>query len=354
MRRRDFLFATSAGMLAGAGWAATGAPRVLTAANDRQNNAWLVALDAQAHEVFRLPLPTRGHAAAAHPHRAEAVVFARRPGLFGMVLDCAGDGAVSANLTLPEGRHFFGHGAFTADGRHLLTTENDYDANEGRIGIWDTSDGYRRIDEVASGGVGPHEIIRLPDGAFAVANGGIQTHPDYGRTKLNLPTMRPNLTYLNAQAQVVEQVAPPDALHQNSIRHIGVDAQGRVAVALQWQGPVRQVVPLLALHTRGGALQFVDHPDTARLKHYAGSIAFTPDQRQIVLTGPKGDYILRFDARTAAPLDGLALPQPSGVAAFGDRLAVTVKHGIALEKPGGFEIAQADDQLIWDNHLVSL
>lgn len=340
-------------MLATASWAETGAPKLLSAANDAMNRAWLVGLTATGAQAFRLPLPARGHAAAAHPHLAEAVFFARRPGQFGAVLDCA-SGAVKVDLAIPEGRHFYGHGAFTADGHYLLTTENEIDTGAGRIGIWDTTQGYRRVAEVSSGGIGPHEIIRLPDGTFAVANGGIHTHPDYGRTKLNLPTMRPNLSYLSAEGTMLDQVSPPDALHQNSIRHMDVDAQGRVVIALQWQGPPRQTVPLMARHQRGQDLQFADHPDTARLKHYAGSIAASADGRQIAVTGPKGNYVLLFDGDTGAPMGGHALPTPSGVAAQNGNLVVTVKNGLARLRNDSLQITQAGDGLSWDNHLVAL
>ena len=49
-----------------------------------------------------------------------------------------------------------------------------------------------------SGGIGPHEILRLPGARLlAIANGGIHTRPDTGREKLNLDTMRPNLTLMD-------------------------------------------------------------------------------------------------------------------------------------------------------------
>ena len=51
------------------------------------------------------------------------MAFARRPGTFALVIDCA-EGREVARLHTPEGRHFYGHGAFTPDGGLLFTTEN--------------------------------------------------------------------------------------------------------------------------------------------------------------------------------------------------------------------------------------
>ena len=47
--------------------------------------------------------------------------------------------------------------------------------------------GFRRIGEFDNHGIGTHDISVSDDGRMLViANGGIETHPDFGRTKLNL------------------------------------------------------------------------------------------------------------------------------------------------------------------------
>ena len=42
-------------------------------------------------------------------------------------------------MTIPsiEGRHFFGHGVFSPDGKLLYATENDFEAARGVIGVYD-------------------------------------------------------------------------------------------------------------------------------------------------------------------------------------------------------------------------
>lgn len=198
---------------------------------------------------FEIPLPARGHAAAAHPSRPQAVAFARRPGTFALVIDCA-SGRLLSTLACPEGRHFYGHGAYSRAGDLLYTTENDFTKGTGRIGIWDVAAGYARVGEIASGGIGPHDIRRLPGSdTLIVANGGIDTHPDSGRAKLNIPTMAPNLTYIEAE-RIVEQAALPSALHKNSIRHLAVGPGGEVALGMQWQSET-PVEALVGLHRRG-------------------------------------------------------------------------------------------------------
>ena len=68
-----------------------------------------------------------------------------------------------------------------------------------------------------------------------IANGGIDTHPDTGRTKLNIPTMQPNLSYVE-NGTVTEVATLADAFNKNSIRHLAVRQNGDVAFGMQWQG----------------------------------------------------------------------------------------------------------------------
>lgn len=351
MQRRRFLLTSGAALGAAISplWADIGDQLYLSAASKGDRSTWLVGVEATGHVRFSLPLPGRGHAAAAHPERAEAIVFARRPGRFAMVLDCA-SGQILSELHAPEGRHFYGHGVFSADGQVLFTTENDFDGPDGRIGVWDAANGYRRLGEFASGGIGPHEIVRLCNGHLAVANGGIQTHPDYGRKKLNIPTMRTNLTVLSPEGAVTASYAFPETFRQNSIRHLDIGPDGRVFAALQWQGMPTKRVPLVA-EFHAGRTRFLDHKATARLKAYAGSIAVSGDGSEIAVTGPKGGHMLIFD-KAGQPITDMALSLASGVAKTNAGLLITCAQGLARREGGGTEVIPVSGGWSWDNHLV--
>lgn len=346
MFTRRAVIASAMAAIAAPSWADTTRPDYLTAANTPEGETALLGLRRDGTVLFAIPIPSRGHAAAAHPHRAEAVGFARRPGRFAVVLDCT-TGQEIARLNSPEGRHFYGHGAFTRDGRYLLTTENDYDGPDGRLGVWDADAGYQRVDDIPSGGIGPHEIIPLPGGGFAVANGGIQTHPSSERARLNLPTMRTNLTWLDEHGAITDQSWGP--MRMNSIRHITADDQGNVAAALQWQGSPLENVPLLARITRDD-LRYFDHPETERLKHYAGSIALNQSGTRIAVTGPKAGHVLFFDAMDGSPAGGLSLPLASGVSPDGPTgFAITHQGGLWHSGTGTTPVAGG---WVFDNHLV--
>jgi len=351
--RRTFLAALLAtGAAPRIGWAAVGDPSYLAAARQPDGSFALFGLDAEGGVTFRVPLPARGHAGAGHPARAEAVAFARRPGTFALVLDC-GTGAVRHRLAPSEGRQFNGHGVFAHGGELLLTSEQRAEDSAGVIGLWDVAAGYRRIGEYPTGGIGPHDLRLMPDGAtLVVANGGIATDPT-DRTKLNLPTMRPNLTYLDLDGTILEQVELEPDLRQSSIRHLAVRDDGLVGFAMQWEGEEDTAPPLLGLHRRGQAALLAEAPlaDELAMQGYAGSIAFSGDGREIAITSPRGGRLHRFSANGTF-LSALSRADVCGLAARADGYLASDGLGglIAVGSNGTAPLARVD--CAWDNHIV--
>lgn len=353
--RRGFLAGLMAtGLAPMATWADAGAPTHLAAAMEPNGRFALCGLAETGEIVFTLPLPGRGHAAAAHPVRPEAVALARRPGTFALVLDCL-HGRVLAELEAPEGRHFYGHGAFSADGRTLFTPENDYETARGRIGIWDAARGYRRIGDIPSGGVGPHDTLGLPGrDVLAVANGGIETHPSSGRAKLNLATMRPNLSYVSHDGEILDRVEPPADEHLNSIRHLAVRADGLTAFAMQWEGAAPEAPALLGLHRIGETPRYLAAPpeDHAVLQGYAGSVAISGDGTEVAITGPRGGAAQVFDCGTGGLARVVRSADICGASASGAGFLFTTGTGAVLVRSGDGPTVTAP--LAFDNHLVKV
>jgi hypothetical protein len=353
--RRQFLGGLlAAGLIPAPTWADAGSPAFLSAAAKPDGSFVLCGIGAELDIRFELALPARGHAAAAHPIRPEAVAFARRPGTFAVVIDCV-TGAQTAMLSAPTGRHFYGHGTFSSDGSLLYTTENDYEAGRGRIGVWDAQHGYQRIDEWDSGGIGPHDIKRLPHiDTLVVANGGIDTHPDTGRTKLNIATMAPNLAYVE-NGDVIEIATLPPELHKNSIRHLAVGPEGQVAFGMQWQGD-GDAPTLVGIHQQGGAMNLmqVTSERTRAMEGYVGSIAFSPDGTRIAATSPRGGLIQVYATQTLLLLDEINSTDVCGVTHLGEGFAAT--SGTGAIAPIGFSAhpRPAQYDLAWDNHLIRL
>ena len=345
----------ASGLLARASWADAGAPKYLSAGR-RPNGSYAVyGLSAHGSIQFEIPLPGRGHAAAAHPTAPMAVGFARRPGQFALVLDCL-MGSVRQWLAAPKDRYFYGHGAFSADGSLLFTTENDFEKAEGRIGVWDVLNGFRRIGEFSSGGVGPHDIRLMPDGAtLVVANGGIETHPDSGRAKLNIPTMEPNLSYVSLSGELRQTVVLPRELRKNSLRHLAVNSAGHVAIGAQWQGNPKEDVPLVFTHKMGGAIRTIETSMSAKtgFEGYVGSVAFDASGTSIAATSPRGGRLAIYN-----PADGSRVEfkeqDVCGVASSELGVVATTGKGVFLAARNTLARRLSELPVHWDNHLVQL
>lgn len=353
--RRAFLAALLAsGATPHLGWAAAGNPAYLAAARDAAGGFALHGLDGDGQSLFAIPLPARGHAGAGHPARAEAVAFARRPGRFALVINCV-SGRVRHRLTPPEGRQFNGHGCYDRAGARLFTAEQMGATSDGRIGVWDVAAGYRRMAEFPTGGIGPHEIRLMPDGAtLAIANGGIATDPS-DRRKLNIETMRPNLSYLDLSGDPLERVDLPTDLHQNSIRHLALRADGLLAFAMQWEGAEGAAPPLLGLHRRGTDPVLAEAPLAAELAMhgYAGSVAFGGAGHEVAITSPRGGRLHRFSS-SGQFLGAVSRADVCGLAPRAKGFLLSDGLGGVLALEGATPRPLSQHRLAWDNHIVAL
>ncbi len=348
--RRSFITGMlAAGLAPKPGWADADNPAFLSAGMRRDGSYVLCGLRDDGAMAFELPLPARGHAAAAHPFRPEAVVFARRPGTYAVVLDCS-NGQRMAQIEAPKGRHFYGHGAFSHDGDLLLTTENDFKNARGVVGMWDVRRGYERISEFWSGGIGPHDIKLIPGSAtLVVANGGIETHPDTGRTKLNLPTMRSNLTYVDFDGGISNQIELGREHQRSSIRHLAISERGTVVFGMQWQGDLALDLSLLGLHDlQTDGLDFAKEASIRRLHGYVGSVATTPDGEEFWATSPRAGLVQRFRRATFVAED--EINDVCGVAA--SAIGRVLTSGTGLVQPAIHP--KVLHSIAWDNHLIAI
>lgn len=351
--RRAFL------RMAGAAWVATlgaGEAFALTRADavfasgyrDHDGRFGIAVLAEDGTIIDRTPLPARSHGMAFSPATGHLVAFARRPGTFALVIDRTGKVA-PVTIAAAEDRHFFGHGCFSPDGRLLYASENDFDANRGVIGLYDVRDGYRRIGEYPTYGIGTHDLSVSDDGSLLIAaNGGIETHPDFGRTKLNLDHMEPSLALIDAATgMLIERHALPANLRQLSTRHIDLDDKGRIWFACQYEGPRNDLPPLVGHFGKGEDLTFLSLPEetTIGLANYVGAIAVNRREGLVGLTSPNGGRFVVLDAGTGSVLREENVADAAGIAAAPQGFAVSSYDG---------RFAGHREGVAWDQHIAGL
>lgn len=318
--------------------------------------------DAAGRIRYSLALPGRGHSFACN--RDVAVAFSRRPGDYAVVFG-AQSGSELQRIVAAEDRSFCGHGAFTSDGHLLFATEAVGSTGDGVLGIYDAADGYRRIGEYPTHGLDPHEVRLMPDRrTLAVANGGILMLAGMPRLKLNIPDMDPSLVYLDAATgRLIRQVRPAHELRQLSIRHIAIDRHGRVAIAMQYEGPETDEVPLVAWHggpeDRAG-LRFLPMPPEQRaaLRQYCGSAAMDTAGRLLAVTSPRGNRMLLWDMDAQRYVAAAGMRDVCGVATLADGAGFIVSNGLGQIETwsnGASSAAlssTAGQQ--WDNHIMAV
>jgi hypothetical protein len=102
-------------------------------------------------DIRSVELPGRGHDITMKPDASEWVTFARRPGRFGVAIPL--DARPPVWFATKPDRHFFGHGAFSSDGRLLYSTENDYEGARGVIGVRDADREFPTVGEGSDSGI---------------------------------------------------------------------------------------------------------------------------------------------------------------------------------------------------------
>lgn len=348
---------TAIGLLAGLGLSATrlsaqedSEPVFLSGFRAPDGQFGLATLNAEGRILARWRLPDRGHGVVARPGSSEAVMVARRPGRFALVFDLA-KRTQQAMIQAQHDRHFFGHGVFSKDGRLFYATENDVAGERGVIGIYDATDGYRRVGEHSSYGIGPHELVLMPGGEILViANGGILTHPDLPRAKLNLADMDPSIAFVDRQSgALLAQAYPPADLHRLSLRHLSVNHEGLLAVAAQWEGEESALVPLVALSKNGDPLRLLSAPQSIQraMRHYCGSVTFNRSGDYFAVSAPRGDTVTIWNAEGSFN-EALSLADGCGLAAHGDGFLLTSGRGAV--RAGGKETFAP---VAWDNHVAA-
>ena len=223
------------------------------------------------------------------------------------------------------------------------------------VGVYDAGGGFRRIGEFSTHGVGPHELLLLGDGrAVAVATGGIETHPDFGRAELNIATMKPSYVLVDrVTGDLVEKHELPPALHQLSIRHMDVDGAGTVWFGCQHRGPATERPPLVGRAARGEELALLDMPKDvlSGLRNYVGSVAANTAAGTVAVTSPQGNSLAVIDARSGKVVAASRLTEVCGLAPDASGFLATTGGG-EIVRPDGSSLSEPD--YVWDNHMLRI
>ncbi len=147
-------------------------------------------------------------------------------------------------------------------------------------------------------------MILLSDGkTLAVANGGIETHIETGREKLNLDSMQPSLAFVDSTTgRLISQHMQSAGLHKLSIRHLAQDARGAVWFGCQWEGVDAETPELVGCAGIDKPLRIIEpsKPMGAELAGYIGAVALSGDGRLLAASAPRAGRIVYIDTERFA------------------------------------------------------
>lgn len=296
-------------------------------------------------------LPTRAHGLQAQPD-GSVIVAARRPGDW-LLRWNPRSGRTQWHWP-DDDRRLNGHVLQAGWQQPVWTTETDQQSGAGLIGVRH-AETLEKTGEWSTHGLDPHALLVLPEplgplpvGTLLVANGGIPTQSETGRSHRHLDRMDPSLVALDPRSgYLLGQWRLPDL--RLSIRHLAFDPHShRVGIALQAEHDdefKRDASPVLATFD-GQSLQTV--PATCDHKGYSGDICARSDggfwvsatrAHRMLAVDMHDQVVLRF------PLHGVC-----ALAATGNQLwgagAKAVVHGI--DEP--YRISYTE--MLIDNHWM--
>lgn len=362
--RRSFLLALAGSFVAPAFVSAAEDRLYVSSCTDAAGINRVAVFSAEGGVLFSTALPERGHDITLSPVSSDLVVFARRPGDWAAVVDRT-SGTVRKLIRSPEGRHFYGHGVYSRDGRLLYATENDVAKGSGVLGVYDVGKNYERVGEQPTHGIGPHDLAFVPGQEFLlIANGGIRTDPANGREIMNAGQMEPSLAFVDPRTgEVKNKTDFGKSLSGLSIRHLAMAPDGEAAFACQFEGGPDEMPALVGLISKDGRARMLQMPDDdlARLDNYVGSVALDGGGRLIAATSPRGGMAAFWDRETEKYLGLAPLPDVCGVAAApesGVFLVTSGNAGMRLAKAQSHDLARVSgsdlDLYMWDNHTEVL
>lgn len=254
LRRRGFLLASVAAAwpLARASEADNAALAAAWQSGAQQQLGLLTAQHGRLEPGATLLLPTRAHGVLVEPD-GSLLAFARRPGDW--LLRWHPMTGRARWRWLEDDTRLNGHGAPVGE-RLIVTTETNRETGLGCLGVRERET-LELIDAWSTQGRDPHQVLVLPQalgslpaGTLMVANGGVTTRPETGRSKMFGERLDASLVALSpSNGSLLGQWRLDDPYL--SIRHLAWNPQSRtLGVALQAEHASeaeRHVAPVLAV-----------------------------------------------------------------------------------------------------------
>ena len=267
------------------------------------------------------------HGVIKNPFAEERVVVFEKKGPGSAEIDLKAN-EIATRINPAKGCEFYGHGAYSQDGRLLYATEYEKSSYEGKMTIRDAKD-FSVIDEFPTYGEWPHDCQFIEDGkVVAITNGG--GNIDGGA--------KPCVTFVDvAKGTLVEKITFDNP--QINAGHLMLSTNLDLAVthAMREGLDNRKALGALSLRPRGEKFKTMLSPAgvTSAMKGETLSLCMHEESNVVAATNPYGDpdgLVTFWNYETGEFVKKFEIEQPRGVGLTLDRKFWVVTWG--RDNPG--------------------
>ena len=264
-------------------------------------NYYLAIFNNKGSEVSKVKLPFRAHDSIVLSDLRKLIIISRRPENKFFVFDLK-KLIISDTIMAPTGRHFYGHGVYSEETKLLYLTENNYkypDERSGSIGIYSPYKNFKRVGELPSYGIGPHELKVDNNSNLVVANGGVLTHPDYPRVKLNITNIESNIALINKKSGLLKKtIKLPKKYKELSIRHIDIDLNKNIYAGCQIYNRKSKGFLSTIFKCSKRNIEFFKFPKVFQgINNYIGTVKFLGKENFVIASFPRSGKVMVWENR---------------------------------------------------------
>jgi hypothetical protein len=259
-----------------------------------------------------------GHGLALHPKEPGRAVMFEKKGKGACELDLRA-GRVVRPIHTEERRAFYGHGAFSRDGRLLYATENDLDTRDGLIAVRDGVT-FQELGRFPTYGKSPHDCHLVDEGrTLAITNGG-------GAIDEDAP---PSVTFVDAASEKLQErlVFPTPRINAG---HLALSrSRDLVAISAPRDGLPASALGGVSLRVGGGGLVTMSEPADVVSRMVGESLSLCIEEKTGVVgvTNPDGNLVTFWDLRGRRLVKTLELPAPRGITKTLDGEHLVLSYG---------------------------
>jgi uncharacterized protein len=236
------------------------------------------------------------HGFAIDPTQTTRVVSFQKIGPGAAVVDLA-TGQVLQRIPKHREQQFYGHGAFTPDGKILLSTERDEQGQRGLIALRDGKT-LDYLGEFPSFGDSPHDCHLIEAGkTLVVANGD------------------GSVAYIDVKSQTLLEKLPIPNRKLNAGHLLTLPQRRVIAVSAPAKGLSEQELGGISFRLPGANWASLDKPTelTSKMVGEALSIAASAKHDVFGVTHPGANLISFWSLKDGKPLGSTTLARPRGI-----------------------------------------